>query len=82
MLLAFDLPNSAVIAMLLLAVSAVSMVIPFSPGFVDVYHALVIETLVVFFGAASGPAASFAVTTHLLLFVPPVMIGISFMAGE
>jgi glycosyltransferase 2 family protein len=82
MLVAFDLPHSPAIALFLLAMSALSMVIPSSPGFVGVYHALMIEALVTIFGAPSGTAASFAVMTHLLLFVPTVIFGVGYMMKE
>lgn len=82
MLIALDLPHSPAIALFLLAMSALSMVIPSSPGFVGVYHALLIETLVTIFDAPRGAAASFAVMTHLLLFVPPVVFGVGYMIKE
>lgn len=82
MLVAFNLPQSPAIALFLVAMSALSMVIPSSPGFVGVYHALIIETLVTIFGAPSGTAASFAVMTHLLLFVPTVIFGVGYMMKE
>jgi glycosyltransferase 2 family protein len=82
MLIAFDLPHSPAIALFLLAMSALSMVVPSSPGFVGVYHALMIEALVTIFDAPSGTAASFAVMTHLLLFVPTVILGVGYMLKE
>ncbi|HUG14335.1 MAG TPA: lysylphosphatidylglycerol synthase transmembrane domain-containing protein [Thermomicrobiales bacterium] len=82
MLVAFGLPSSPAVAFFLLAMSALSMVIPSSPGFVGVYHALLIETLVTVFDAPSGAAASYAVMTHLLLFVPTVLFGVAYMLKE
>jgi glycosyltransferase 2 family protein len=82
MLVAFGLPNSLSIAFFLLGVSALSMVIPSSPGFVGVYHALMIEALVTIFGAPRGLAASYAIMTHLLLFTPTVIFGVGYMLKE
>jgi glycosyltransferase 2 family protein len=82
MLLAFGLPHSPSIAFFLLAMSALSMVIPSSPGFIGVYHAIIIETLVTIFGAPRGLSASFAILTHLLLFVPTVVCGVGYMMRE
>jgi hypothetical protein len=79
---AFDLPNTATVAFFLLGMSAISMVIPSAPGFVGVYHAFIIETLVSVFDAPAGPAASYAVLTHLLLFVPNVLFGFGYLLKE
>lgn len=82
MLIAFNLPHSPSIALFLVAMSALSMVVPSSPGFVGVYHALMIEALVTIFDAPRGTSASFAVLTHLLLFVPTVIFGVAYMLKE
>jgi uncharacterized protein (TIRG00374 family) len=82
MLVAFGLPDSPSIAFFLLGVSALSMVIPSSPGFVGVYHALMIEALVTIFGAPRGLAASYAIMTHLLLFAPTIVFGVGYMLKE
>ncbi|CAN5515821.1 hypothetical protein BH24CHL1_BH24CHL1_01930 [soil metagenome] len=81
-LVAFGLPHSFQAAMFLVAVSAIAMTVPSSPGFVGVYHALIIEAATLVLGFSSGSAASFAVMTHLLLFLPPVVLGIAYMVGK
>jgi glycosyltransferase 2 family protein len=74
-LLAFSLPSSLTIAMFMVAMSALALTIPSSPGFIGVYHAVMIEALAGVFDAGRGQAASFAVISHLFLFVPPVVFG-------
>lgn len=82
MLSSFDLPRSFTAGMFVLAISAIGMVVPSSPGYVGVYHAVVIETLVKVFGADRAQAASYAVVTHLVLFLPPVLLGVYYIWRE
>jgi uncharacterized membrane protein YbhN (UPF0104 family) len=81
-LFSFDLPRTLTAGMFLLAISAIGMVVPSSPGYVGVYHAIIIESLVGIFGADRAQAASYAVVTHLLLFVPPVLLGMYYIWRE
>jgi glycosyltransferase 2 family protein len=81
-LVAFGMPHSFQAAMFLVAMSAIALAIPSSPGFVGVYHVLLIEAAVLVLGVSSGAAASFAVVSHLLLFVPPVVLGIAYMIAR
>lgn len=78
-LVAFDLPHSFPYAMFLVAMSAVALAIPSSPGFVGVYHVLIVEALVLVLAVGAGEATGFALVTHVLLFVPPVVLGIGYM---
>lgn len=78
-LVAFDLPHSFTNAMFLVAMSAVALAIPSSPGFVGVYHVLIVEALVLVLAVDAGAATGFALVTHVLLFVPPVVLGIAYM---
>jgi glycosyltransferase 2 family protein len=81
-LVAFGLPHSFQAGMFLVAMSAIALAIPSSPGFVGVYHVLLIEAAVLVLGVSAGSAAGFAVMSHLLLFVPPVVLGIAYMAAR
>jgi glycosyltransferase 2 family protein len=81
-LVAFRLPHSFPVAMLLLVMSAVAVALPSSPGFVGVYHAVVIESLVFVSDVSRSTAASYAVTTHILLFAPPVFIALGYLWRE
>jgi len=82
MLRAFDLPSSLSAALFILTMSALSMVIPSSPGFVGVYHAVLVEALVTVYDAPRGPAVSFAILTHLVMFLPPVILGVGYLIKE
>lgn len=82
MLRAFELPSTPAAALFILSMSALSMVIPSSPGFVGVYHAVLVEALVSVYGAPRGPAVSFAVLTHLVMFLPPVVFGVAYLINE
>lgn len=82
MLRAFDLPSTPTAALFILSMSALSMVIPSSPGFVGVYHAVLVEALVTVYGAPRGPAVSFAILTHLVMFLPPVIFGVAYLVRE
>lgn len=82
MLRAFGLPSTVTAALFILAMSALSMVIPSSPGFVGVYHAVLVEALVSVYDAPRGPAVSFAILTHLVMFLPPVIFGVAYLIKE
>lgn len=81
-LIAFGFPHSFTVAMLLLVMSAVAVALPSSPGFVGVYHVVVIESLVFVVDVSHSAAASFAITTHILLFAPPVVFGLAYLWRE
>ena len=82
MLRAFGLPSTPTAALFLLTMSALSMVIPSSPGFVGIYHAVLVESLVSVYYAPRGPAVSFAILTHLVMFAPPVIFGVIYLIRE
>ncbi|HEM60851.1 MAG TPA: flippase-like domain-containing protein [Chloroflexi bacterium] len=81
MMLAFhiDAPLSA--AFLLLCVTSLGMTVPSSPGYIGVYHWLVVSTLYIF-GVNRELALSFAFALHALTFLPLTLIGIYFMMRE
>jgi uncharacterized protein (TIRG00374 family) len=74
-LMAFDVSSSPTIAMLLVVVSAATVAVPLSPGAVGVYHAAIIETVIVVTSASTSTATSVAITAHILLFAPPIICG-------
>lgn len=73
---AFGIPASLSTALLVLVVSAVAIAIPLAPGAVGVYHAAVVEALVLTTDVPPATATSYAIVTHLLLFGPPVICGL------
>ena len=74
---AFGAEGSPAIAMLLVVVSAATVAVPLSPGAVGVYHAAIIETLLVVTSVDTSTATSIAITSHVLLFAPPVVCGLA-----
>jgi uncharacterized protein (TIRG00374 family) len=81
-LAAFGIPQSFSTAMFVLVVSAIAIAVPLAPGAVGVYHAAVIEALVLVTDTSPGTAASYAVTTHVLLFLPPIVCGLGYLWRE
>lgn len=82
MLQAFSLPSTPTAALFILAMSALAMVLPSSPGFVGVYHAVLVESLVSVYDAPRGAAVSFAILTHAVMFLPPVILGVAYLVKE
>ena len=74
-----DAPPAA--AFLLLCVTSLGMTVPSSPGYIGVYHWLVVGTLSIF-GVERELALSFAFAVHALTFVPLTLIGIFYMMRE
>ena len=74
-LMAFNVTTSPTIALLLVLVSAATVAVPLSPSAVGVYHAAIVETLIVVTTVSSSTAASVAIVAHALLFVPPIVFG-------
>jgi uncharacterized protein (TIRG00374 family) len=74
-----DAPPAA--AFLLLCVTSLGMTVPSSPGYIGVYHWLVVSTLHIF-GVDRELALSFAFALHALTFLPLTLIGIYCMMRE
>jgi glycosyltransferase 2 family protein len=75
LLAAFGLPRSIPEAVFLVCISGLALVVPSAPGDVGVYHAALAQSLVIVYGTDRSLAASYAVLAHLLLFVPPIILG-------
>ena len=56
-----------------------SMVVPSSSGYVGVYHAIAIETLTTVFAVDRESAAAFAITSHAMFYVTPVILGSGYL---
>jgi uncharacterized protein (TIRG00374 family) len=78
---AFHLDAPPAAAFLLLCVTSLGMTVPSSPGYIGVYHWLVVSTLQIF-GVDRALALSFAFALHALTFVPLTLIGIYCMMRE
>ena len=78
---AFHIDAPAAAALMLLCVTSLGMTVPSSPGYIGVYHWLVVSTLSIF-GVDRELALSFAFALHALTFVPLTLIGIYCMMRE
>jgi len=74
-----DAPPAA--AVLLLCVTSLGMTVPSSPGYIGVYHWLVVSTLLIF-NVNRESALSFAFALHALTFLPLTLAGIFCMMKE
>ncbi|MBK7141136.1 MAG: flippase-like domain-containing protein [bacterium] len=75
----FDLPISA--SYVLLVVVSVSILIPSSPGFVGVYHAGTVWTLLSY-NISREQALSFALVLHAAQYIPITVMGFYFLRKE
>jgi uncharacterized protein (TIRG00374 family) len=55
------------------------MVIPSSSGYIGVYHAIVIETMTVAFSISREQAVAFAIVSHGLFYVVPILLGAGYL---
>jgi len=68
-----DVPFSA--AVFVMCATALGMVVPSSPGYIGVFHAIAIQSLVNVFDVDRSRAASFALLQHALLYLTPIAFG-------
>lgn len=78
---AFHIEAPPAAAFLLLCVTSLGMTVPSSPGYIGVYHWLVVSTLQIF-GVERELALSFAFALHALTFLPLTLLGIFYMMRE
>lgn len=72
LLLAFHIHLGTAGVFFLLATATLGLVIPSSPGYVGVWEGVIVATLVNVFALDRNLAASFALVSHVALFLPPV----------
>ncbi len=72
-------PPSA--AVLVLCVTSLGMTVPSSPGYIGVYHWLVVSTLLIF-DVDRELALSYAFALHAVTFLPLTLLGIFYMMRE
>lgn len=75
-----DLPFSA--GVFVMCAVALGMVVPSSPGYIGVFHAIAIESLVNVFDVERNRAASFALVSHAYLYLTPIVFGAWFLWRE
>ncbi len=78
---AFHIEAPPAAAFLVLCVTSLGMTVPSSPGYIGVYHWLVVSTLQIF-GVERELALSFAFALHALTFLPLTLLGIFYMMRE
>lgn len=74
---AFSLEIPVLGLVLVMCVLTLGLVAPSAPGFVGVFEAMVIEALALY-AIAGPPAVAFAVTLHLIHYVPGTVLGLAF----
>ena len=62
--------------------TSLGMIVPSSPGYIGVYHAIAIESLVNVFDVGRDQAASFALVQHAILYLTPIVIGAVYLWRE
>jgi hypothetical protein len=75
-----DVPLSA--GLFVMCATSLGGIVPSSPGYVGVFHAIAIESLVNVFGVGRGDAASFAFVQHAMLYVTPIGLSAVYFAGQ
>jgi len=80
-MLAFHITAPFAAALLLLSVTGLGMTVPSSPGYIGVYHYLVVTSLSLF-GVDRELALSYAFVLHLLAFLPVSLLGVFYVWKE
>ena len=79
--LAMDVPLPFTAAIFLLLVLSLGVAVPSSPGKVGVFHYLTILTLAIF-GVERSFALTYSLVLHLVVFLPPSILGAFFLWWE
>jgi uncharacterized membrane protein YbhN (UPF0104 family) len=79
---AFHLEVGFSAAALVLGATTLGMVVPSSPGYVGVFHAIAVETLVSVFGTPRELALTYAFAQHGLIYVVPAALGAFFLLRQ
>ena len=79
---AFDLDLPLTAGLFVMAATSLGMVVPSSPGYIGVFHAIAIESLVNVFDVDRDRAASYALVQHAILYLTPIVIGAVFLWRE
>jgi hypothetical protein len=81
-LLAFGLDVSYTTPLFVMVAVALSMVVPSSPGYIGVYHAVAIETLTNVFSVDRDAAAAFALVSHAMIYLIPTVLGLAYLWNQ
>jgi uncharacterized protein (TIRG00374 family) len=75
-----DLPFTA--GMFVMATTSLGMALPGLPGYIGVYHAIAIRSLTGPFGVERASAASFALASHAIMYVTPMVVAAIYLWRE
>jgi uncharacterized protein (TIRG00374 family) len=76
---ALDVGTGYDAALLVMIATTFGIFVPASPGAFGVYHAIAIGVLTGVFGVEKSIAVSYALVIHLVIYLPPVLIGSIFL---
>ena len=79
---AFDLGLPFTAGLFVTCATGLGMIVPSSPGYVGVFHAIAIESLVSVFSVNRNDAASFAFVQHAILYLTPIAVSIAYFMRE
>jgi uncharacterized protein (TIRG00374 family) len=79
---AYDLDLPITAALFVIAATSLGMVVPSSPGYIGVFHAIAIESLVNVFDVDRSQAATYALTQHGMFYLLPIIIAAAYLARE
>ena len=66
-------------AALVIGATTLGMIVPSSPGYVGVFHAIVVKTLTDVFGVPREDALTYAVAQHAVIYLVPAAFGATFL---
>jgi glycosyltransferase 2 family protein len=81
-MMAFHIDSGFEAAALVLTATTLSMVVPSSPGYIGVFHAVAVQTLVEVFGVDKELALTYAFGQHGLIYVLPAVLGGIFLLAH
>jgi uncharacterized protein (TIRG00374 family) len=76
---AFHLDVGFPAAAIVIGATTLGMVVPSSPGYVGVFHAIAVKTLTEVFGIPKETALTYAVAQHAVIYFVPAALGASFL---
>jgi len=79
---ALDLELPFTAGLFVMAAVSLGMVVPSSPGYIGVFHAIAIASLVNVFDVDRNGAASFALVQHAIIYLMPIVIAAVFLWRE
>jgi len=79
---AFGLSVPLSAGLFVMCATSLGAIVPSSPGYVGVFHAIAIESLVNVFGVGRSDAASFAFVQHAMLYVTPIALSAVYFIGQ